>query len=67
MTLDKIYISVRIIMTETNSATFIMRLGGGGSLKFCNTSGDQKNFTHTVGGITKNSQNLENFQRPPSR
>ena len=27
---------------------------GGGSLKFCNTSGgDQKNFTHTVGGSLK--------------
>ena len=38
----------------------------GGSLEFCNTSGgDQKNFTHTVGGITKNLQNLKNFQSPP--
>ena len=27
--------------------------------------GDQKNFTHTVGGITKNSQNLKISKGPP--
>ena len=43
-----------------------MRLGGGGDhLNSAIPQGDQKNFTHTVGGITKNSQNLKNFQRPP--
>ena len=43
-----------------------MRLGGGGGdhLNSAIPQGDQKNFTHTVGGITKNSQNLKNFQRP---
>ena len=40
--------SVSASNTETNSAAFIMRWER--SLKFCNTSGDQKNFTYTVGG-----------------
>ena len=51
--------------TETNSATFIMRLGGGDHLNSAIPQGGQKNVTHTVGGITKNSQNLKNFQSPP--
>ena len=29
--------------------------------------GDQKNFTHTIGEITKNLQNFKNFQRPPGK
>ena len=42
-------------------------MGGGGRdhLNSAIHQGDQKNFTHTVGGITKNLQNLKNFQTPP--
>ena len=29
------------------------------------SGGDQTNFTHTVGVITKHLQNLKNFQSPP--
>ena len=39
--------------------------GGGGALKFCNTSGgSKKNYSYSR-GITKNLQNLKNFQSPP--
>ena len=41
--------------------------GGGDHLNSAIHQGDQKNFTHTVGGITKNLQNLKNFHRPPSQ
>ena len=36
----------------------------GGSLKFCNTSGGSEKFYSYSRGITKNLQNLRNFQRP---
>ena len=42
--------------TEANSANQYYKVGG--FLKFCNTSGGSKNFTHTVGEITKNLQNF---------
>ena len=45
--------SISASNTEANSAAFVMR---GGSLKFCNTSGDHKNFTHTTGGLLKISK-----------
>ena len=42
-------------------------LWGGGPLKFCNTSGGSEKFYSYSRGITKNLQNLKNFQRPPSQ
>ena len=39
--------------------------GGGGSLKFCNTSGGSEKFYSYSRGITKNLQNFKNFQGPP--
>ena len=39
--------------------------GGGGEGDHLNSAIHQKNFTHTVGGITKNLQNFKNFQKPP--
>ena len=45
-----------------------MRLGGGGGGDHLNSAVPQKgseNFTHTVGGITKNLQNLEKFTKAP--
>ena len=42
-----------------------MCVGGGGSLEFCNTSGGSEKFYSYSRGITKNLQNLKNFQRPP--
>ena len=39
--------------------------GGGDHLNSAIHQGGQKNFTHTVGGITKNLQNLKTFQSPP--
>ena len=38
--------------------------GRGDHLNSAIHQGGQKNFTHTVGGITKNLQNLKNFQSP---
>ena len=40
-------------------------VGGGDHLNSAIPQGDQRNFTHTVRGNTKNLQNLKNFQRPP--
>ena len=45
------------------TAVFIMK---GGSLKFCNTSGDHKNFTYTT-GRTLNNYKILKFPEPPSR
>ena len=39
--------------------------GEGDHLNSAIPQGRSENFTHTVGGITKNLQNLKNFQRPP--
>ena len=51
---------------ETNLASLIMRWWWGGDhLNSAIHQRGQKNFTHTVGEITKNLQNLKNFQKPP--
>ena len=47
--------------TETNSAAFIMRWGGGNHVNSAIPQGDQKNFTHTVGGVTKTLEKRINF------
>ena len=56
--------SISASNTEADSAAFIMRLWWwwGGSLKFCNTSGGSEKFYSYSRGITKNLQNLKDFQ-----
>ena len=55
--------SISASNTEDNSAAFIMKGGGERSLKFCNILGGITNILLIQQVITKNLQNLKNFQR----
>ena len=57
--------SISASNTEANSAAFIMRWGE--QLNFAIPQGDSEKFYSYSRGITKNLQNLKNFQSPPSR
>ena len=51
--------------TETNSAAFIMRWWEGDHLNSAMHQGDQKNFTHTVGGSLKIYKTWKISKGPP--
>ena len=55
-------LSILASNTEANSADFIMR---GDHLNFALAQEYHKYFIHTAEGITKNLQNISNFQHPP--